>query len=148
MDGDTNQVGQVLAELLDWPQATFAATMVGEESAVVVGREVDGGVATVRVSFPAVVTVDLRIVSGESVRSQHTAEGHKYTWEVRFAPLPAIMKAKRKPLDVKPLSELCSDAAPRIKYLRYEAPPERQAGVKVEDVAALVDKLANEAKVI
>ncbi|HEX5099935.1 MAG TPA: electron transfer flavoprotein subunit beta/FixA family protein, partial [Polyangiaceae bacterium] len=93
VDGDSNQVGQRLAELLDWPMATFAATIREEQGALLVGREVDGGVLTLRVKLPAVVTVDLRIVSPKSVYSSHTDASHQYAEGVRFAPLPAIMAA-------------------------------------------------------
>ena len=148
VDGDTNQVGQILAELLDWPMATFAATLEEEEGSLKVGREVDGGVLNVRVKYPAVVTVDLRIVAPTSVYSQATDRAFKYNDGVRFAPLPAIMKARRKPLDTKALGDLTSDTATKTTYLRFEAPPTRKAGVKVADVAELVGKLQNEAKVL
>jgi electron transfer flavoprotein beta subunit len=148
VDGDTNQVGQALAELLDWPMATFAATIQEEDGALVVGLEVDGGVLELRVKYPAVVTVDLRIVSPTSVYSTRTDKSFKYNDGVRFAPLPAIMQARRKPLDTKALADLVSDTGLKINYLRFEAPPGRQAGVKVADVAELIDKLKNEAKVL
>src|SRR6185312_17030705 len=109
VDGDSNQVGQILAELLDWPMATFAATIQEEAGALLVGREVDGGVASVRVKLPAVVTVDLRIVAPTSVYSLKTARTHKYNDGVRFAALPAIMAAKKKPLTEVKLSELVPD---------------------------------------
>src|SRR6185295_8600026 len=119
VDGDSNQVGQRLAELLDWPMATFAATIKEEDGALLVGREVDGGVLTLRVKLPALVTVDLRIVAPHSVFSKVTAgeAGFKYNDGVRFAPLPAIMAAKKKPLDVKTLAELVPGAALTTKYL-------------------------------
>jgi electron transfer flavoprotein beta subunit len=149
VDGENNYVGQALAELLDWPMATFAATMKEEAGAVLVGREVDGGVQTMRVKFPAIVTVDLRIVAPDSVYSLKTAAGFRYPYEeVRFAPLPAIMQAKKKPLVVKKLAELVGDAKLTSKYVRFDAPPARKAGVKVKDVQELVQKLATEAKVI
>jgi electron transfer flavoprotein beta subunit len=148
VDGDTNQVGQILAELLDWPMATFAATIKQEEGALLVGREVDGGVLNLRVTLPAVVTVDLRIVSPTSVYSTKTDSSFKYNDGVRFAPLPAIMQARKKPLDTKSLNDLVADTATRVEYLRFEAPPKRKAGVKVADVDELVDKLKNEAKVL
>jgi electron transfer flavoprotein beta subunit len=147
VDGDTNQVGQILAELLDWPMATFAATIREEQGALVVGREVDGGQLNVRVKYPAVVTVDLRIVSPTSVYSLKTDKAFKYHDGVRFAPLPAIMQARKKPLDVKNLADL-SPGALRTKYLRFQRPSERKAGVKVADVDELLRKLKNEAKVI
>jgi electron transfer flavoprotein beta subunit len=148
VDGDSNQVGQRLAELLDFPMATFAATIKEEDGALLVGREVDGGVATLRVKLPALVTVDLRIVAPQSVMSKATEAAFKYNDGVRFAPLPAIMAAKKKPLDVKPLTELVPGAALTTKYLKFERPAQRAAGVKVKDVTELVDKLTNVAKVI
>jgi len=148
VDGDTNQAGQVLAELLDWPMATFAATIQEEDGALVVGREVDGGVLNLRVKLPAVVTVDLRIVSPTSVYSLKTDKAFKYNDGVRFAPLPAIMQAKRKPLDTKALGDLVSDTSLKVQYLKFEPPPDRKAGVKVADVDELLDKLKNEAKAL
>jgi electron transfer flavoprotein beta subunit len=149
VDGENNQVGQFLAELLDWPMATFAATLKEESGGVLVGREVDGGVSTLRLKLPAVVTVDLRIVAPDSVYSSKTAAGFRYPYEeVRFAPLPAIMQAKKKPLAVKSLADLVGGASLTTKYVKFEAPPARKAGVKVKDVAELVQKLATEAKVI
>lgn len=148
VDGDSNQVGQRLAEHLDWPMATFAATIAEEAGGVLVGREVDGGVLSLRLGLPALVTVDLRVVAPASVYSLKTDRGFRYGDGVRFAPLPAIMKAKKKPLDVKPLSEFVSDAAVTTQYVRFAPPPKRGAGVKVKDVGELVDKLVNEAKVI
>lgn len=148
VDGDSNQVGQRLAEHLDWPMATFAATIKEEENALLVGREVDGGVLTLRLKLPALVTVDLRIVAPLSVFSKATEAGFKYNDGVRFAPLPAIMAAKKKPLDVKTLAELVPSAALTTRYLKFERPAQRAAGVKVKDVSELVEKLANVAKVI
>jgi electron transfer flavoprotein beta subunit len=148
VDGDSNQVGQRLAELLDWPMATFAATIAEEGAALVVGREVDGGVLKLKVSLPAVVTVDLRIVAPTSVYSSKTDRGFKYNDGVRFAPLPAIMAAKKKPLDVKQLSELIGTAALTTRYVGFERPAARSAGIKVKDVSELVDKLRNVSKVI
>jgi electron transfer flavoprotein beta subunit len=149
VDGDTNQVGQRLAEVLDWPMATFAAT-IREEAAgtLLVGREVDGGVLSLRLKPPALITVDLRIVAPTSVYSKLTDPAHKYNDGVRFAPLPAIMAAKKKPLDVKPLADLVGDAKLTTHYARFERPSARSAGVKVKDVAELVDKLTTVAKVI
>jgi electron transfer flavoprotein beta subunit len=148
VDGDSNQVGQMLAELLDYPMATFAATLDHQADGLVVGREVDGGVSVVRLTLPALVTVDLRIVAPGSVYSRETDRAFKYNDGVRFAPLPAIMQAKRKKLDVKPLAELAPGAALRMTYPRFAPPPQRRAGKRVADVAELVNKLANEAKVI
>ena len=149
VDGDTNQVGQILAELLGWPMATFVATMREEKGSVLCAREVDGGTINVRVKYPAVVTVDLRIVNPTSVFSLRTdKKKFKYNEGVRFAPLPAIMQARRKPLKVKKLGDLVSSTDLKVKYLRFEQPAARQAGIIVEDVDQLVDKLKNEAKVL
>jgi len=148
VDGDSNQVGQRLAELLDWPMATFAATIREEQGALLVGREVDGGVLTLKVGLPALVTVDLRVVAPTSVYSLHTDPAHKYAEGVRFAPLPAIMAAKKKPLDVKPLADVVPGAALTSRVSKFERPAARSAGVRVKDVAELVDKLMNTAKVL
>jgi electron transfer flavoprotein beta subunit len=148
VDGDSNQVGQLLAELLDYPMATFAATLQEEPGGLLVSREVDGGLATLRVKFPALVTVDLRIVAPTSVYSLKTDRSFKYNDGVRFAPLPAIMAAKKKKLDVKPLKDLLGAAALSTQYEKFEAPPQRKSGTKVKDVKELVEKLATQAKVI
>jgi len=146
VDGDTNQVGQFLAEYLGWPMATFAATLKEDGDALAVGREVDGGMINVKVKKPAVVTVDLRITAPTSVYSSQTKPDFKYNEGVRFAPLPAIMKAKKKQLDVMKLGDVVADTTLRIQYKKFEPPKGRKAGVKVKDVAELVDKLKNEAK--
>lgn len=148
VDGDSNQVGQMLAEHLDWPMATFAATIQEEDGALLVGREVDGGVAKLRVKLPAVVTVDLRIVAPTSVYSMKTAKTHKYNDGVRFAALPAIMAAKKKPLAEVKLADLVQDAGLKVTYAGFQPPAARKAGIKVKDVAELVSKLKNEAKVL
>jgi electron transfer flavoprotein beta subunit len=148
VDGDSNQVGQRLAELLDWPMATFAATIKEEDGALLVGREVDGGVLTLRVKLPALVTVDLRIVAPLSVFSKATEASFKYNDGVRFAPLPAIMAAKKKPLEVKPLADVTGGAALTTRYIKFERPAQRSAGMKVKDVTELVDKIVNVSKVI
>ena len=149
VDGDSNQVGQMLAELLGWPMATFAATIrEQEEGALAVSREVDGGVISLRIKLPAVVTVDLRIVAPTSVYSRHTLPSFKYNDGVRFAALPAIMSAKKKPLAELALSDLVSDFAQRIRYVSFEAPQTRKAGAKVKSVTELVEKLKNEAKAL
>ncbi len=149
VDGDSNQVGQLAAEYLDWPQATFAATIEQEASgSLLVGREVDSGVAKVRLKLPAVITVDLRIVSGTSVYSTKTPRSFKYNDSVRYAKLPDIMAAKKKPLTEMKLTDLVSDTALKVVHGSYQAPPARKAGVKVKDVAELVEKLSKEAKVL
>lgn len=148
VDGDTNQVGQLLAEYLGWPMATSAATIKEESGALLVGREVDGGTINLRVKAPGLVTVDLRIVAPTSVYSSKTKPDFKYNDGVRFAPLPAIMKAKKKPMAIEKLGDLVPDTTLRITYKKFEPPVGRKAGIKVKDVAELVDKLKNEAKVI
>jgi electron transfer flavoprotein beta subunit len=149
VDGDSNQVGQLLAEYLGWPQATFAATIKSEaDKALLVGREVDGGTLNIKVTLPAVVTVDLRIVAPASVRSVHTPATHNYPEGVRFAALMAIMAAKKKPLVELKLAELTSDPALKIKYASFEPPAARKAGIKVKTVQELVQKLKTEAKVL
>jgi electron transfer flavoprotein beta subunit len=149
VDGDSNQVGQLVAEYLDWPQATFAATIEQEAAGtLVVGREVDGGVAKVRLKLPALITVDLRIVAGTSVYSAKTPKTFKYNDSVRYAKLPDIMAAKKKPLTEMKLSDLVSDVALKVVHGTFQAPPARKAGVKVKDVAELVEKLSKEAKVL
>jgi electron transfer flavoprotein beta subunit len=114
----------------------------------VVEREIEGAVARVRVTLPAVVTVTDKIVHPKSVQSKHTAAGHAYPDGVRFAALMAIMAAKKKPLVEMKLSDLATDTAPRVRYLKAELPPKRSAGVRVKDVKDLVARLKTEAKVI
>lgn len=130
IDGDNNQSGQMLAALLDWPQGTFASEVNIADGKILVTREVDGGLETINLNLPAVVTTDLRLN------------------EPRFASLPNIMKAKRKPLEEITPEDLGVDITPRTTRLKVEAPAQRQAGIKVETVAELVEKLKNEAKVI
>jgi len=130
IDDDANQTGQMLAALLGWSQATFASKVeLGSDSAQVT-REVDGGLETIAVKLPAVITTDLRLN------------------EPRYVTLPNIMKAKKKPLDTVKPDELGVDVAPRLKTLKVAEPPKRQAGVKVPDVATLIARLKTEAKVI
>jgi len=130
IDDDCNQTGQMLAALLGWPQATFASKVTVEGGKATVSREVDGGIETLSLTLPAIVTTDLRLN------------------EPRYVTLPNIMKAKKKQLDTFKPEDLGVDAKPRIKTLKVSEPPKRGAGVKVADVAAMVDKLKNEAKVI
>jgi electron transfer flavoprotein beta subunit len=130
IDDDSNQTGQMLAALLGLPQATFASKVQVADGKATVTREVDGGLETLALSLPAVVTTDLRLN------------------EPRYVTLPNIMKAKKKPLDTVKPEELGVDVAPRIKTIKVEEPPTRSAGVMVADVKALVEKLRNEAKVI
>jgi len=130
IDGDNAQTGQMLGALLEWPQGTFASKVEVSEGNVAVTREIDGGLQTVSLTLPAIVTTDLRLN------------------EPRYASLPNIMKAKKKPLETLSPADLGVDTTPRLKTLKVEEPPKRAAGVKVADVAALVDKLKNEAKVV
>ncbi len=130
IDDDSNQTGQMLASLLGWPQATFASKVVLEDGKVTVTREVDGGLETVSLSLPAIVTTDLRLN------------------EPRYVTLPNIMKAKKKPLETIKPEDLGVDVSPRLKTLKVTEPAKRSAGVKVPDVATLVQKLRLEAKVI
>ena len=130
IDDDCNQTGQMLAALADWPQATFASKVEMIDGSLHVTREVDGGLETLKLSMPAVITTDLRLN------------------EPRYVTLPNIMKAKKKQIDIFKPEDLGVDVAPRIKTLKVSEPPKRSAGIKVADVAALVDKLKNEAKVI
>lgn len=149
VDGDSNQVPQLLADHLGWPQATFAGTIKSEaDAALLVNREIDGGTMNVRVTLPAVVSVDLRIVAPKSVSSVHTAPDHSYGDGPRFAALMAIMAAKKKPLSEVALADLVPGAAAKIEYIGFEAPPARKAGVKVANVAELVSKLRTEAKAL
>ena len=130
IDDDCNQTGQMLAALAGWPQGTFASKAVVNDGKVTVTREVDGGVEILGLTLPAVVTADLRLN------------------EPRYVTLPNIMKAKKKPLAVVKAEELGVDVRPRVKTLKVSEPPKRGAGIKVPDVATLVSKLKNEAKVI
>jgi electron transfer flavoprotein beta subunit len=149
VDGDSNQVGQLLAEYLGWPQATFAGAIKSEgDKSLVVSREIDGGTLNLRVTLPAVVSVDLRIVAPKSVQSVHTPATHNYQEGVRFQALPAIMAAKKKPLAEMKLADLAADQALKIGYSTFELPPPRKAGEKVKTVQELVAKLKNEAKVL
>jgi electron transfer flavoprotein beta subunit len=146
---ESNEVGQMLAEHLGWPQATFAGAIKSEDDkALVVSREVDGATAQVRVTLPAVVTVLDKIVRSKGVQSKHTAPTHAYADGVRFAALMAIMAAKKKPLAEMKLADLGVDPAPKVRYGASEMPPKRAAGVKVKDVKELVTKLKTEAKVV
>jgi electron transfer flavoprotein beta subunit len=130
IDDDSNQTGQMLAALLGWAQGTFASAVKIDNGKVAVTREIDGGLQTISLNLPAVVTTDLRLN------------------EPRYASLPNIMKAKKKQLDVKEVGDYSVDIAPRLQTVKVSEPPKREAGVKVADVAELVSKLKNEAGVI
>ena len=130
IDDDCNQTGQMLAALLNWPQATFASKIEVKDNALEVTREIDEGLETIEVNVPAIVTCDLRLN------------------EPRYASLPNIMKAKKKPIEQLNASDLGVDINPRIEQIKVEEPPKRKAGIKVASVEELVQKLKNEAKVI
>ncbi|MDD2884704.1 MAG: electron transfer flavoprotein subunit beta/FixA family protein [Dechloromonas sp.] len=130
IDDDANQTGQMLAALANWPQATFASKVLVANGQATVTREIDGGLETLQMPLPAVVSTDLRLN------------------EPRYATLPNIMKAKKKPLETVKPADLAVDVAPRLKMLKVAEPAKRSAGIKVADVAELVNKLKNEAKVI
>ena len=150
VDGDANQVGQMLAGKLAWPQATFAATIElgADKKSLLVGREVDGGVEYKIVPLPSVVTVDLRIVASRSVKNGVTPETHNYSGEgARLPSLKGIMAAKKKPMDVKKLADFGAPTAV-IKELSVTLPPPRKAGQIVADIPTLVKKLADEAKAL
>ncbi|EAS85444.1 electron transfer flavoprotein beta-chain [Candidatus Pelagibacter ubique HTCC1002] len=130
IDDDCNQTGQMLSALLNWPQATFVSKIDIKDNKLEIIREIDEGLETIEVNVPAVVTCDLRLN------------------EPRYASLPNIMKAKKKPIDQMTAADLGVDATPRVQQIKVEEPPKRKAGIKVSSVAELVQKLKNEAKVI
>ncbi len=130
IDDDCNQTGQMLSALLNWPQATFASKIEIKDRTLEVTREIDEGLETIEVNLPAIVTCDLRLN------------------EPRYASLPNIMKAKKKPIEILTAADLGVDITPRVQQIKVEEPPKRKAGIKVASVAELVSKLKNEAKVI
>ena len=130
IDDDSNQTAQMTSALLNWPQATFASKIEIKDKIIAVTREIDEGLETIEVNVPAIVTCDLRLN------------------EPRYASLPNIMKAKKKPLEILNASDLGIDTTPRVQQIKVEEPPKRKAGIKVANVAELVSKLKNEAKVI
>ena len=130
IDDDYNQTGQILGGLLNYPQATFASKVIKEDNTMLVTREIDGGLETLKINLPCIITTDLRLN------------------EPRYASLPNIMKAKKKELDIINVSDLGIDIAKRVETISVELPPERDAGIKVESVSDLVDNLKNEEKVI
>jgi electron transfer flavoprotein beta subunit len=130
IDDDCNQTGQMLSALLNWPQATFASNIEIKDNKLEVTREIDEGLETIEINVPAIVTCDLRLN------------------EPRYASLPNIMKAKKKPIEEISASDLGVDTSPRVEQIKVEEPPKRKAGIKVANVAELVQKLKNEAKVI
>jgi len=151
VDGDANQVGQMLAGKLGWAQGTFAASIevAADKKSLLVGREVDGGVEYKRVPVPSVVTVDLRIVGPKSVKNGVTPDSHSYSGEgARLPSLKGIMAAKKKPMVVAKLGDYGAEPQPVIKELSVTLPPARAAGQIVADIPTLVKKLADEAKAL
>jgi electron transfer flavoprotein beta subunit len=151
VDGDANQVGQMLAGKLGWPQATFAASieLSADKQSLLVGREVDGGVEYKRVPVPSVITVDLRIVGPRAVKNGVTPESHNYSGEgARLPSLKGIMAAKKKPMATATLADHGASAAPVIRELSVTLPPPRPPGQIVADIPTLVKKLAEEAKAL
>ena len=130
IDDDSNQTGQMLSALLGWSQGTFACNLEVENGEAIVSREIDGGIQTLNLKLPSIITTDLRLN------------------EPRYVKLPNIMKAKKKPLEVLTPEGIGVDITPRLELVSVAEPPERQAGVKVDDVGQLLDKLKNDAKVI
>ncbi len=149
VDGDANQVGQMLAGKLGWPQATFAASIELQDKSLVVGREVDGGVEYKRVPVPSVITVDLRIVGSHAVKNGVTPASFAYGGEgARLPSLKGIMAAKKKPMETKKLGDYGVEPQPSIKEIGVTLPPPRPPGQIVADIPTLVKKLAEEAKVL
>jgi len=149
VDGDSNEVGQRLAARLGWPQVTFASRIVAQhDSRFEIERAVDGGTQTVAVQTPVVITVDLRIVGPDAVRSTHTPTEYQYIAGLRFASLPAIMQARRKPLVVMTLDNLGIQLTRCLRYVRYEIPPSRIGGRVLSNPGELMNLLINEAKVL
>lgn len=149
VDGDSNQASQALAELLGWPQATFAGyvDVPADLTSATITREVDGGAAKVKVQFPAVISVDLRVVTPSGV-TNNVATGKEYQEGARYASLRGIMKAKKKPIDKYTLDELGVDQTLKVRTVNFTQPPARSAGIIVETVEELVAKLKDEAKVL
>jgi electron transfer flavoprotein beta subunit len=150
VDGDSNQVGQILGELLGWPVVTFTQTIEREAGnpSLQVRREVDGGLIKLRVTLPAVVTVADRIIGSKAVVNPATPTSYTYQDGARYAPLPMIMAAKKKPFAEAPLASLGVEAGLKGRYTRFALPPARKAGIKVKDVPELLQRLHTEAKVL
>ena len=150
VDGDNNQVAQLAAGYLGLPQACFAANVEldPDKKSVKVGREIDGGVEYKSVPLPAIVTVDLRVVLPKAVKNNETPDSHEYPEGPRYASLKGIMQAKKKKIDMLDCATLGVSLSPRVKLVALETSPERQAGIKVESVDELMNKLQNEAKVL
>lgn len=150
VDGDSNQVAQILGELLGWPVITFTQSieLAQDKKSVTVVREVDGGVIKLKVALPAVISVADRIVGARAVVNHVTPPSHNYQEGPRYAPLPMIMAAKKKPIVEAPLAQLGIDMGLKTLYTAFELPPARKAGIKVKDVQELIQRLRTEAKVL
>jgi len=150
VDGDSNQVAQILGETLGWPVVTFTQSieLAADKKSATLVREVDGGLVKLRVQFPAVIAVADRIVGAKAVKNPATPATHNYQEGARYAPLPMIMAAKKKPIAEAPLASLGLETALKGSYSRFELPPSRKAGIKVKDVPELVQKLRSEAKAL
>jgi electron transfer flavoprotein beta subunit len=150
VDGDTNQAAQIVAALLGWPQATFAATVeaAADGKSLLIGREVDLGLETKRVPLPAVVTTDLRVILPKAVKNGKTPDSHTYNEGPRYASIKGITAARKKELKEIAAADLGVTIAPKVKWVSVDAPPARKAGIKVADVNELIKRLHDEAKVL
>ncbi len=150
VDGDSNQVGQIVAGLLGWPQATFAATLEAapDGKSVTIGREVDAGLELKQVPLPAVVTCDLRSILPGAVKNGKTPASHVYSEGPRYASVKGIMAARKKEIKATPVADLGVTLMPKVTWVGVDAPPARKAGIKVADVPELIKRLHDEAKVL
>ena len=150
VDGDANQVPQIVAGLLGWPQATFAATVEvsADGKSLSVGREVDAGLEIKKVPLPAVISTDLRVIQPKAVKNAKTPDSHQYAEGPRYASIKGITAARKKELKEITPADLGVTVAPKVKWLSVEAPPARKAGIKVADVNELIKRLHEEAKVL
>jgi electron transfer flavoprotein beta subunit len=150
VDGDSNQVPQLVAGRLGWPQATFAASieLAPDGKSLVVGREVDAGLELKRVPLPAVVSADLRVIQPKAVKNNKTAESHAYSEGPRYASIKGITAARKKEIKELSAADLGVTLEPKVKWVGVEAPPARKAGIKVADVNELIQRLHDEAKVL
>lgn len=150
VDGDANQVPQIVAGLLGWPQATFAASveLAADGKSVTIGREVDAGLEFKKVPLPAVVSTDLRVIQPKAVTNHKTPDSHAYSEGPRYASIKGITAARKKEIKELAVADLGVTLAPKVKWLAVEAPPARKAGIKVADVAELIKRLHEEAKAL
>src|SRR5262249_35974597 len=150
VEGDSNQVGQTVAALLGWPQATFAASLevAPDGKSITVGREVDAGLELKKVPLPAVITCDLRSILPAAVKNGKTPAGHAYAEGPRYASVKGIMAARKKEIKATPVADLGLTLAPKVTWLGVDAPPARKAGIKVADVPELIKRLHDDAKVL